>query len=191
MFILASASPRRQELLQQIGCKFRVQPAQAEELSDPSMEPASLVRENASRKALAVAARCDADAFVLGVDTVVSIDGFIFGKPADAADAEKMLHVLSGRMHTVSTGMALVHGKEIWRAEAATKVFFAPLSDAMIARYVATGEPLDKAGAYAIQGRAATFVTRIDGSYSNVVGLPLHLLSVLAGKAGMQLWQQW
>lgn len=191
MFILASASPRRQELLQQIGCKFRVQPGQAEELSDPSMDPVSLVRENASRKAFDVAAHCAADDFVLGVDTVVSIDGDIFGKPADAADAERMLHVLSGRMHTVSTGVALVQGKKLWQDAAVTKVYFAPLTDAVIARYVATGEPLDKAGAYAIQGRAATFVVRIDGSYSNVVGLPLHLLSVLAGKAGMQLWQQW
>ena len=171
MLILASASPRRQELLQQLGWAFRVVKSEAEEVSDPAMEPERLVLENAGRKAREVAARVGGQEFVLGADTVVSIQGRIFGKPADAGDAKRMLRCLSGQVHMVSTGVA-----------------FAELSDAEIARYVATGEPLDKAGAYAIQGRAAAFVTRIEGSYSNVVGLPLHLLTVLAGKAGMDIY---
>lgn len=188
MLILASASPRRQELLQQLGWAFRVVKSEAEEVSDPAMEPERLVLENAGRKAREVAARVGRQEFVLGADTVVSIQGRIFGKPADAGDAKRMLRCLSGQVHMVSTGVALAHGGEVWQAAAHTMVAFAELSDAEIARYVATGEPLDKAGAYAIQGRAAAFVTRIEGSYSNVVGLPLHLLTVLAGKAGIDIY---
>lgn len=186
MLILASASPRRQELLRQIGCTFRVVPAVTGELQDEAMPPAELVRENARRKAQAVAQEFPED-IVLGADTVVVLDGTVFGKPRDAADAMRMLRALSGRRHEVYTGVALVTGKKVYTDVGITVVEFAVMEEDTIQRYVSTGEPLDKAGAYAVQGRAAAYITRIEGSFSNVVGLPLQLTRSLAEKAGMRL----
>lgn len=187
MFILASASPRRKELLEQIGCCFRIETADTEEAGGEGMTPSELVMKNAHLKAAAVAA-LHPDIPVLGADTVVSLDGNIYGKPRDREHAIEMLTSFSGRAHQVMTGIALAWQGRIWQAYETTEVVFAPLSAASIIRYVDTGEPADKAGAYGIQGRAAVFVEQIRGSYSNVVGLPLHCLDGLARKAGIDLY---
>ena len=187
MIILASASPRRKELLEQIGCCFRIETADTEEAGREGMTPSELVMKNAHLKAAAVAA-LHPDIPVLGADTVVSLDGNIYGKPRDREHAIEMLTSFSGRAHQVMTGIALAWKGRIWQAYETTEVVFAPLSAASITRYVDTGEPADKAGAYGIQGRAAVFVEQIRGSYSNVVGLPLHCLDGLARKAGIDLY---
>ena len=187
MFILASASPRRKELLEQIGCCFRIETADTEEAGGEGMTPSELVMKNAHLKAAAVAARYP-DIPVLGADTVVSLDGNIYGKPRDKEHAREMLTRFSGRVHQVTTGIALVWKGHLWQAYETTEVAFAPLSAAAITRYIETGEPADKAGAYGIQGRAAVFIEQIRGSYSNVVGLPLHCLDGLAEKAGIDLY---
>jgi septum formation protein len=166
--ILASASPRRRELLSQIGVVFDVDAAHVDEGDDP--------RVNAVEKARAVAARHRGeDAVVLGADTEVVLDGSVLGKPGGEAHAREMLRRLSGRSHAVVTAYALVDcttGRELVRS-VETDVTFRHLTDDDIDAYVATGEPLDKAGAYGIQGRGAVLVDRIDGDYFTVVGLPL------------------
>lgn len=175
MLILASKSPRRKELLKQIGIPFVVVVSDAEEVSGNSWTPAALVVENAKRKARAVAEKYP-DSPVLGADTVVSSEGKIFGKPKDKDEARKMLTALSGKMHEVTTGLALINRNEIRTTNVTTKVFFDTMTKADIDAYIATEEPMDKAGAYAIQGKAARFIEKIEGSYSNVVGLPLNTL---------------
>ena len=175
MLILASKSPRRKELLKQIGIPFVVVVSDAEEVSGNSWTPAALVVENAKRKARAVAEKYP-DSPVLGADTVVSSEGKIFGKPKDKDEARKMLTALSGKMHEVTTGLALINRNEIRTTSVTTKVFFDTMTKADIDAYIATDEPMDKAGAYAIQGKAARFIEKIEGSYSNVVGLPLNAL---------------
>ena len=175
MLILASKSPRRKELLKQIGIPFVVVVSDAEEVSGNSWTPAALVVENAKRKARAVAEKYP-DSPVLGADTVVSSEGKIFGKPKDKDEARKMLTALSGKMHEVTTGLALINRNEIRTTSVTTKVFFDTMTKADIDAYIATEEPMDKAGAYAIQGKAARFIEKIEGSYSNVVGLPLNAL---------------
>ncbi len=186
MFILASGSPRRRELLQQIGALFRVEVSEAEELSQAE-SPAELVRLNAAAKAKAVAREHPGEA-VLGADTVVALEGKIYGKPRDAAEACSMLAALSGRRHEVLTGIAWVSGGQTFSEAVSTQVQFGELTAEEISRYVATGEPLDKAGAYALQGGAAVFIEGIEGSYSNVVGLPLYRTALLAKKAGVDLY---
>lgn len=196
MLILASASPRRRELLAQAGFRFAVHPAQIDEEPHPGEDPVAYVTRLAREKAEAVfrqlrASGCKAHApgedealVVLGADTTVTLDGAILGKPVDAADAARMLRLLSGRTHRVVTGVALVTSTGIHAAAEATTVQFDSLSAAEIARYVATGEPMDKAGAYAIQGRAACWIPRIEGCYFNVVGLPLARLRALLDATG-------
>ena len=179
MLILASKSPRRKELLKQIGIPFVVVVSDAEEVSGNSWTPAALVVENAKRKARAVAEKYP-DSPVLGADTVVSSEGKIFGKPKDKDEARKMLTALSGKMHEVTTGLALINRNEIRTTNVTTKVFFDTMTKADIDAYIATEEPMDKAGAYAIQGKAARFIEKIEGSYSNVVGLPLNALIQLS-----------
>ena len=179
MLILASKSPRRKELLKQIGIPFVVVVSDAEEVSGNSWTPAALVVENAKRKARAVAEKYP-DSPVLGADTVVSSEGKIFGKPKDKDEARKMLTALSGKMHEVTTGLALINRNEIRTTSVTTKVFFDTMTKADIDAYIATEEPMDKAGAYAIQGKAARFIEKIEGSYSNVVGLPLNALIQLS-----------
>ena len=179
MLILASKSPRRKELLKQIGIPFVVVVSDAEEVSGNSWTPAALVVENAKRKARAVAEKYP-DSPVLGADTVVSLEGKIFGKPKDKDEARKMLTALSGKMHEVTTGLALINRNEIRTTSVTTKVFFDTMTKADIDAYIATDEPMDKAGAYAIQGKAARFIEKIEGSYSNVVGLPLNALIQLS-----------
>lgn len=185
--ILASASPRRQELLRQIGCNFRVVVSDAEELSGDGILPERLAVENAKRKAEAVAAEEGFNVPVLGADTVVSVDEMILGKPKDGTDAVRMLRLLSGRQHFVYTGIVIAYKGEIYEDVVRTAVWVDTLSEKDIAAYIATGEPMDKAGAYAVQGLAAKFIPRIDGSFSNVVGLPLHAVRNLARRAGIEL----
>jgi septum formation protein len=178
--ILASASPRRSELLTQAGFSFRVHPAHIPEDPRTAEDPISYVVRLAREKAQAVFDQTgDPDAVVLGADTTVTLDNHILGKPEDAADAARMLRLLSGRTHRVITGVAVVTSKGIEVAAEVTGVRFLTLSDEEISTYVATGEPMDKAGAYAIQGRAAKWIPRIEGCYFNVVGLPLALVSAL------------
>ena len=185
--ILASASPRRQELLRQIGCEFRVVVSDADELSGDGIPPDRLAAENARRKAEDVAAKAGGNAPVLGADTVVAVDEKILGKPKDAADAARMLRLLSGRQHFVYTGIALAYRGEVYTDAVRTAVWVGKLSDEEITAYIATGEPMDKAGAYAVQGIAAKFIPRVDGSFSNVVGLPLYAVRELVRKAGIVL----
>ena len=178
--ILASASPRRRELLTQAGFTFAVHPADVDESVRPGEDPAAYVTRLAREKALKVfeVAR-DAEAVVLGADTTVVLNGEILGKPADKADAVRMLRALSGRTHRVITGVALVSARGVAVAAEVTEVRFCEISDAEIAAYVETGEPMDKAGAYGIQGRAGKWIPRIEGCYFNVVGLPLARVSAM------------
>ncbi|MDO5426185.1 MAG: Maf family protein [Eubacteriales bacterium] len=174
--ILASASPRRRELLTQAGIPFEVITSQTEEIITKET-PGEAVMELALQKARAVAERLCTDAIVIGADTVVAIDGKILGKPADEADAKRMLELLSGRTHEVCTGVALLirEGERLRETVffEGTQVEMYPITEEEILSYIATGEPMDKAGAYAIQGRAAIFVKGIKGDYANVVGLPV------------------
>jgi septum formation protein len=178
-FILASASPRRRELLAQAGFTFEVVPAHVAEVRKPGEDPIHFVTRLAREKAEAVAVThaLTPDTIVLGADTIVVVDEEILGKPRNEADAARMLRQLSGKTHQVITGVCLAKGRERQRAAEVTFVRFNTLSDPEIDAYVATGEPLDKAGAYAIQGRAGRWVPRIHGCYFNVVGLPLALVS--------------
>src|ERR1017187_3280251 len=180
MLVLASASPRRRELLAQAGYTFTVQPADILEDVRPGEEAIAYVTRLAREKAQAVYAQlADPASIVLGADTTVTVDREILAKPTDPQDAARMLRLLSGRPHGVVTGVALVSAESAEVAAEVPAVRFLPLSDEEIAAYVATGEPLDKAGAYAIQGRAARWIPRIEGDYFNVVGLPIALVSGL------------
>jgi septum formation protein len=181
--ILASASPRRSELLRAAGFDFQVVPADVDERPLPAEAPDDYVRRVALDKARAVAA-CMPDAIVLAADTCVVVDDAILGKPADAADAARMLAMLSGRPHDVLTGVAVIGPAGIRVESADSRVVFAELSAGEIAWYVASGEPGDKAGAYAIQGLASRYVERVEGSYSNVVGLPVALVYRLLREQG-------
>jgi septum formation protein len=185
MLVLASASPRRRELLTQAGYAFEVQPADINEDLRPGEEPRAYVVRLAREKAEAVfrervASGADEQSLVvLGADTTVTLDGHVLAKPEDAEDAARMLRLLSGRMHRVITGVAVTSVNGTEAAAEVTKVSFLTLSEKEIARYVATGEPMDKAGAYGIQGLAARWIPRIEGCYFNVVGLPLARVSQL------------
>ena len=181
--ILASASPRRAELLTSAGYLFEVAPADVDETPSPGEGPAPYALRVARDKAQAVAA-ARAGQTVLAADTVVAIDGLILGKPAGAADAARMLRLLSGRLHDVHTAVVVAARDGSERAEVVTtRVRFLALTEAEVAWYVASGEPEGKAGAYAIQGRGARFIDWIDGSWSNVVGLPIATVYRLLGGA--------
>lgn len=184
--ILASNSPRRRELLAQIGLAFTVAPADVDESVLPGESPVSCVERLAQDKARAAAKRAG-KGIVIAADTIVAAGGAILGKPADAEDARRMLTELSGREHEVVTGLAVMDAasEQCVTRTSITKVWFRDLSDREIASYVATGEPLDKAGAYGIQGRGALLVERIEGCYSNVVGLPLSLLGEMLREFGV------
>jgi septum formation protein len=179
MLILASASPRRHELLSQAGVTFTAVASNINEDLLPDEAAAAYVQRLAEEKAQAIwNAQASSDTsedplVVLGADTCVVCDGQILGKPTDTADARRMLKLLSGRTHAVLTGVAVVTGSKVVRGLEITQVMFNQLDDAEIARYILTGEPLDKAGAYAIQGYAARWIPRIEGCYFNVVGLPI------------------
>jgi len=180
MIVLASQSPRRSELLRQAGIPFVVRPANVDETPRPGEGPEDYVKRVARDKALASGAALGE--IVLGADTVVVIGGEIFGKPIDSHDAARMLGLLANREHQVLTGICLRRGAEMVIDCARTRVWFKPLTREEIAGYVATGEPNDKAGAYAIQGLASRFIERIEGSYSNVVGLPIELVQQVLHK---------
>ena len=175
MLVLASASPRRQELLRSAGISFEVQPADIPENALPGEAAKDCAERLARDKALLVARQRPHD-FVLGADTVVVVDGQLLGKPTDAADAARMLRMLSGREHQVITGVCLVVSGQPTVASETTVVTVSEITEKDIADYVASGEPMDKAGAYAIQGLASRWIPRIEGDYSNVVGLPVALV---------------
>lgn len=193
-FILASASPRRRALLQGLGLSFTAIPSEVPETVEEGLAPGALVEELARRKAVAVAAELaePEDKLVIGADTIVVLDGTVLGKPTDEAEARAMLAQLSGRWHEVFTGVAVVEPGtgRVESASERTGVKFRHLAPAEIAAYVATGEPLDKAGAYGVQGKGALLVERIEGCYYNVVGLPLVRLAGLLEKFGVNLWEE-
>ncbi len=190
--ILASASPRRAELLSAAGIPFEIRPAHIDEGVRAGEDARTYARRVAVDKARAIAGQANGRS-VLAADTVVVIDGLVLGKPVDFDDAKRMLRLLSGRSHEVVTAVALMstrRGQSDAVTDASiesTVVEFTALNTAEIDWYVATGEPSDKAGAYAIQGLASRFVTRIEGSYSNVVGLPMALVYVMCTRAGILL----
>lgn len=186
--ILASASPRRRELLTQAGFVFSVEPAHINEDPRPGEDPIAYVVRLAREKAEAVrqSHAGSGQQVVLGADTTVEVDGAILGKPEDAADAARILRLLSGRTHRVITGVAVATGRGTEVAAEVTGVRFLALSDEEIADYIASGEPMDKAGAYGIQGRAARWIPRVEGCYFNVVGLPLALVSTMLEAAGVR-----
>ena len=184
--ILASASPRRKELLSQIGVTFEIIKAEKEEHITSSI-PTEVVKELSMQKAKEVAAKCDGS-IIIGADTIVAMEGQILGKPKDRADAMRMLRLLQGKKHQVITGVTVLLGstKTLSFAEV-TDVSLYPMTDAQIERYIATGEPMDKAGAYGIQGRFAAYVRGIEGDYNNVVGLPIGRLYQEVLSAGIDL----
>lgn len=186
--ILASNSPRRRDLLLQIGLEFTVLPADVDERVLPGEAPGAYAVRVALDKARVIARRAKAG-IIIGADTIVVLGDAILGKPADAEDAGRMLSLLSGRMHRVLTGLAVVDaasGREMTRLSE-TRVWFRDLTSEELAAYVASGEPLDKAGAYGIQEKGALLVSRIEGCYFNVVGLPLSLLGEMLREFGVAL----
>jgi septum formation protein len=190
--VLASASPRRKELLRLIGIDFQVIPSEFDESVVSSWPPEQHVMESATGKAIWVATRIN-DAIVIGADTIVVLGDKILGKPADKADAYRMLKMLSGRSHYVYTGLCVVERCEgrttrTERDYVRTEVRFGSLSDEIIKAYVATGEPMDKAGAYGIQERGSILVESIVGDYFNVVGLPIYRLSRMLLSFGVRLF---
>jgi septum formation protein len=182
--ILASQSPRRRDLLTLVGIPHEVQPADIDESALPEEAPAAHCERLAREKALAVAATAP-NAVVVGSDTIVVIDGQILGKPADVADARRMLRLLSGRTHTVFTAVAVSRGNQLVSGVEDVAVTFRPISDHEIDAYIATREPMDKAGSYGIQGFGATIVERIDGDYFAVMGLALVRLIALFRRVGL------
>src|SRR4051812_12282216 len=175
MLVLASSSPRRRALLASAGIEFRADPADVDESRIPGEAALEYARRLALAKAQVVASRHDGQT-ILGADTIVVVEGEVLGKPVDAGDAQRMLRSLSGRVHEVITAIALVRGHRVVQHEETTRVVFNDLGDDEIAAYVAHDEPMDKAGAYAIQGWASRWIGRIEGDYSNVVGLPIAAL---------------
>jgi septum formation protein len=184
MIVLASGSPRRRQLLEMIGLEFRVVPPDVDETLGPSEQAEGYVTRLAREKARAVAAR-EGGTVVLAADTTVVLRGRIFGKPASPEGAAEMLRQLGGRKHQVMTAVAVARDERLEHALDVTDVTFRPLTDAQIAGYVATGEPLDKAGAYAIQGKGAALVEGIRGDFFGVMGLPLRLALELLERFGV------
>ena len=185
--ILASASPRRQELLRIFGCPFTVRAADIDETMDPDKAPFDEVARVSRQKAQAIAA--GQDDVIIAADTIVVCCGKVLGKPRDAEDARRMLSLLSGRDHQVMTGCTVVRGSRAVTFTEVTDLHFRPLLPQEIRRYILSGEPMDKAGAYGIQGGAALFCQRMEGDYYNVMGLPLcHLGQVLRDMAP-EIWE--
>lgn len=182
MLVLASQSPRRREILANAGFRFSIRPAGIEEIPLEGEDPAAYVLRLAREKAAAVEA--DPEEFVLAADTTVASAGHILEKPHSKQDAARMLRLLSGRIHEVHTGVCLRHAGREWFGVETTKVSFVQLSEAEILAYAQSGEPMDKAGGYAIQGLASKFIDRIEGCYFNVVGLPISLVYRLMKLAG-------
>jgi septum formation protein len=188
---LASRSPRRAELLQQLGIDFEVLPSDIDEAVLLNEQPQAYVLRLAHAKAAACLANLNTSHLprlpILAADTTVSVDGQILGKPENAADAHAMLKLMSGRWHEVHTGLALASEHGIELALSSTQVEMAELSEDEITAYIASGEPFDKAGAYGIQGLASIFIRRIEGSYSGVMGLPVYETAILLKKSGIRV----
>ena len=190
--VLASRSPRRRQLLEQMGLRdFRIVCSDADETASPGLTPPALVEALSARKAAAVQHAAAAGDLIIAADTVVALDGRILGKPADGPDAFAMLSALSGRRHQVYTGLTVVCGAQRLTEHEVTAVTFRSLSSAEICAYIATGEPMDKAGAYGIQGRGALFVEGIEGVYYNVMGLPVCRLGRILARLGVDCARLW
>jgi len=187
--VLASSSPRRRQLLELIGLPFRVDPADVDEAPRAGEKPAAFARRAAWEKAIVVALRCPG-APVLGADTVVEIDGRILGKPGSETEAEEMLRTLSGRDHLVHTALTMANKGSTEELLDTATVSIIPLTDSTICWYVETGEPMDKAGAYAIQGLGGLMVAAVDGSPHTVVGLPIHRLPELFEAHNLHFWER-
>jgi septum formation protein len=188
--VLASSSPRRRQLLEQLGLRLLVAPSQVDEAELPGEPMRAYVARVARAKGIAVAAARPGEV-VLAADTSVGLDGRLFGKPRDAEDAVRMLRELGGRTHEVVTGVFAAGPGGVYETVVVTRVRFRPVGEAEAAWYVATGEPMDKAGGYGIQDRGGMFVEAIEGSYSNVVGLPLAETLPLLARAGLRLpWEE-
>ncbi len=185
---LASQSPRRQELLQQIGVSFNVQPADIDESVLIHESPNAYVKRISEAKALAVFNKHNLTIPVLAADTAVVKSGHILGKPESRSDAERMLNLLSGSSHQVITGVAVIDSQQSMYLESVSTVYFNPLSNMAIKQYIKTQEGFDKAGGYAVQGLAASFIHRIDGSYSGIMGLPLEQVSQLMLQFKIACW---
>lgn len=185
--ILASASPRRQELLKVFGCPFTVRVADIDETMDPDKAPFDEVARVSRQKAQAIAA--GQDDVIIAADTIVVCCGKVLGKPKDAQDARRMLSLLSGRDHQVMTGCTVVRGSRAVTFTEVTDLHFRPLLPQEIRRYILTGEPMDKAGAYGIQGGGALFCQRMEGDYYNVMGLPLCRLGQVLRDMAPEIWE--
>lgn len=187
--ILASASPRRRDILNSAGIPFEVITSEADEHCEKKLSPKALTVTLAERKRDAVYKKLKTDRLILAADTVVAINGQILGKPENEADAYRMLSLLSGKRHYVYSGIAMRRGGKTVSDCGVTAVYMRELSDAEIRAYIATGEPFDKAGAYAVQERGGAFITKLNGSYHNVVGLPLDLvITHLASDFGINVF---
>lgn len=186
--VLASQSPRRSELLKTLGMNFSVAPSHCDESIPPGLSPEEGALAVAKRKALAASDEAGEESFVLAADTIVVAEGEILGKPADRADAERMLWLLSGRAHEVITAVALAHKTEIRAIALSTEVTFRELDNAIVKWYLDSGEPFDKAGGYGIQGKGSALVRSIKGSYTNVVGLPVAQTVELLSQFGLSPW---
>lgn len=188
--ILASQSPRRKELLSQMGLRgFKVTSPEVDETVEEHLPPAQVVEELSQRKALAVARHSDQDDLIIAADTVVALEGAVLGKPANQREAFAMLSALSGNRHYVYTGLTVIQGDQVVTQHECTTVTFRELEPEEISHYIATGEPMDKAGAYGIQGLGAMLVSGIEGDYFNVVGLPIFRLSRILADFGLDLFQ--
>ena len=188
--ILASQSPRRKELLGQMGLRgFKVTSPEVDETVDEHLPPAQVVEELSRRKAMAVARHADGDDLIIAADTVVALEGAVLGKPADQREAFAMLTALSGNRHYVYTGLTVIQGDRVVTQHECTTVTFRDLEPEEISHYIATGESMDKAGAYGIQGLGAMLVSGIEGDYFNVVGLPIFRLSRILAGFGLDLFQ--
>ena len=186
--ILASQSPRRRELLGQMGLKgFKITSPDVDETVDENLHPSMVVEELSLRKAKAVAAHADQDDLIIAADTVVALEGTVLGKPSDEGDAFTMLSALSGNRHYVYTGVTVIQGDKTVTQHEVTTVTFRDVEPEEIDNYIATGEPMDKAGAYGIQGLGSLFISGIDGDYFNVMGLPVYRLGRILTEFGLDL----
>ena len=185
--ILASKSPRRQELMRLLGLEFTIRTADIDETMDPTRPPEQEVVRVGGLKAQKIAETAQPEDIVVAADTIVVVDGAVLGKPKDEEDAFRMLRLLSGRGHEVMTGLNVWHAGTLHQQAVITQVHFRPMTDAEIRAYIATGEPMDKAGSYGIQGYGAIFVDHLEGDYFSVMGLPLCPLEGMLRRCGVSI----
>lgn len=186
--VLASASPRRKTIMEMLGARdLKILPARGEEVMQDDAGPAETVERLSRAKALEVATKCSQSDVIIAADTIVWLHGRLLGKPADREEAARMLRELSGNSHEVYTGVTIVRGDTVTSEHEVTRVLFRTLTEEEISSYIATGEPMDKAGAYGAQGIGALFIERIDGDFFNVIGLPVCRLGEMLKKQGVKL----